>query len=76
MPRVFTDVYKRNHVELCQRLLDRYEDEGEGLLERIAAAAEAWDRHCEPEPKDRISTGNSRNHQQKIKKILVSTFYR
>jgi len=51
VPRELTAEHKRKRVEICQRLLDRYKNEGEEFLSRIVTGDETWVHHYEPESK-------------------------
>jgi len=51
VPRELTAEHKRKRVEICQRLLDRYNNEGEEFLSRIVTGDETWVHHYEPESK-------------------------
>ena len=44
VPRELTAQHKRKRVEICQRLPDRYNNEGE-FLSRIVAGDETWVHH-------------------------------
>jgi hypothetical protein len=46
-PREFTAEYKENHVEVCIRLLEQYQKEGETLLKHIVTGDETWVCHSE-----------------------------
>lgn len=43
--------HKRKRVEICQRLLDRYNNEGDGFLRIMVTGDETWVHHYEPESK-------------------------
>ena len=47
----FTEEQKNNRVAICQRLLDRYANEGEAFLTQIFTGDEAWFHHFAPESK-------------------------
>jgi len=49
MPKELTAEHKRKRVEICQRLLDSYNNEGEEFLSRIVRRDETWVHHYEPE---------------------------
>jgi len=51
VPRELTAEHKCKRVEICQRLLDRYNKEGEEFLSRIVTGDETWVNHYEPESK-------------------------
>ena len=51
VPRELTAEHKRKRVEICQRLLNRYNNEGEEFLSRIVTGDETWVHHYEPESK-------------------------
>ena len=51
VPRGLTAEYKRKRVEISQRLLDRYNNEGEEFLSRTVTGDETWVHHYEPESK-------------------------
>lgn len=51
VPKDLTEMHKHNRVQICQRLLDRYNNEGEAFLERIVTGDETWVHHFEPESK-------------------------
>ena len=51
VPRELTEEHKRNRVEICQSLLNRYSDQGEAFLERIVTGDETWVHHFETESK-------------------------
>jgi len=51
VPRELTTEHKRKRVEICQHLLDRYNNEGEEVLSRIVTGDETWVHHYEPESK-------------------------
>ena len=45
VPGELTAHHKRKRVEICQRLLDRYNNEGEEFLSRIVTGDETWVHH-------------------------------
>jgi len=51
VPRELTAEHKCKRVEICQRSLDRYNNEGEEFLSRIVTGDETWVHHYEPESK-------------------------
>ena len=51
VPKQLTAEHKRKRVEICQHLLDRYNNEGEECLSRILTGDETWFYHYEPESK-------------------------
>ena len=51
VPRELTAEQKRKSVEICQRLLDRYNNEGERFFSRKVTGDETWVHHYEPESK-------------------------
>ncbi|KAJ8952776.1 hypothetical protein NQ318_008093 [Aromia moschata] len=51
VPRLLTPNQKSVRFEVCQRLLPRYEDEREGLLNHIATCDKTWVHHYTPESK-------------------------
>ncbi|XP_045132250.1 histone-lysine N-methyltransferase SETMAR-like [Portunus trituberculatus] len=51
VPRELTAEHKRKRLEVCQRLLDRYNNDGERFLSRIVTGDETWVHHYEPESK-------------------------
>ena len=51
MPRQFTEEHKRRRMEICQTLLNRYNNEGEAFLSRIVTGDESWVHHYSPETK-------------------------
>ena len=51
VPRELTAEHKHERVEICQRLLDRYKNEGEAFLSRIVTGDETWVHHYAPESK-------------------------
>jgi hypothetical protein len=51
VPRELTAEHKRKRVEVCQRILNYYNNEGKEFLKRIVTGDETWVHHCEPESK-------------------------
>ncbi|XP_052823631.1 uncharacterized protein LOC128247664 [Octopus bimaculoides] len=51
MSRKLTTKHQRKPLEVCQRLLDRYDNEGEELLSKIVTGDETWVHHYETESK-------------------------
>ena len=51
VPRELTEKHKRRRVEICQTLLNRYNNEGENFLSRIVSGDESWVHHHSPESK-------------------------
>ena len=51
VPRELTAEHKRKRVEICQHLLNRYNNEGKEFLSRILTGDEMWVHHYEPESK-------------------------
>ena len=51
VPRQLTEEHKRRRMEICQTLLNRYNNEGEAFLSRIVTEDESWVRHYSPETK-------------------------
>ena len=51
VPRELTAEHKRKRLEVCQHLLDRYNNKGERFLSRIITGDETWVHHYEPESK-------------------------
>ena len=51
VPKELTEEQKNNRVAICQRLLDRYANEGEAFLTRIVTGDETWVHHFAPESK-------------------------
>lgn len=51
VPRSLTTEMKASRLEICQRLLLQYENEGEEFLYSIVTADETWVHHYEPETK-------------------------
>ena len=51
VPRELTEEHKRRRVEICQTLLNRYNNEGEEFLSRIVTGDESWVHHYSPESK-------------------------
>ena len=49
VPKQLTEEQKNNHVAICQRLLDRYANNGEAFLTRIVTGDETWVHHYAPE---------------------------
>ena len=46
-----TEEHKRRRMEICQTLLNRYNNEGEAFLSRIVTGDESWVHHYSPETK-------------------------
>ena len=65
VPRELTAEHKRKRVEICQRLPDRYNNEGEEVLSRIVTGDETWVHHYEPESKGKVWGGNTRDRQRR-----------
>jgi len=59
VPRELTAEHKRKRAEICQRLLDRYKNEGEEFLSRIVTGDETWVHHYEPESTQKCITRSS-----------------
>ena len=51
VPRLFTQNQKQWRMEICQRLLERYELEGDAFLHRIVTCDESWAHHYTLESK-------------------------
>ena len=51
VPKQLTEEHRKNRVAFCQRLLDRYANEGEAFLTRIVTGDETWVHHLAPESK-------------------------
>jgi len=51
VPKQLTEEHRNNRVTICQRLLDRYANEGEAFLTRIVTRDETWVHHFAPESK-------------------------
>ena len=51
VPKELTMEHKRKHLEVCQHLLDGYNNDGEEFLSRIISGNETWVYHCEAEAK-------------------------
>jgi len=51
VPKELTKEQKNNRLAICQRLLDRYANEGEAFLTRIVTGDETWVHHFAPESK-------------------------
>ena len=51
VPKELTEEHRNNRVAICQRLLDRYANEGETFLTRIVTGDETWVHHFAPESK-------------------------
>ena len=49
VPRQLTEEHKRRRMEICQTLLNRYNNEGEAFLSRIVTGDESWVHHYSPE---------------------------
>ena len=49
MPHALTEQQKWCHYETCHIRLERYQNEGENLLNNIIIIDETWDRAYEPE---------------------------
>ncbi|XP_014486949.1 PREDICTED: histone-lysine N-methyltransferase SETMAR-like [Dinoponera quadriceps] len=52
VPRLLTENQKRYRLEVCKRLLTRYQAEGEAFLHRIVTCDETWVHHYTPESKE------------------------
>jgi len=68
-----TEEQKNNRVAICQRLLDRYANEGEAFLTRIVTGDEKWVHHFAPESKRQTMEWKHPGTPVK-KKIKESTF--
>ena len=53
VPNRLTEEHKRRRMEICQTLLNRYNNEGEEFLSRIVTEDESWVHYCSPETKRR-----------------------
>ena len=51
VPRMLTQEHKEHRMQVCQDLLNQYEAEGDGFLDRIVIGDETWCDHYEPESK-------------------------
>ena len=51
VPRMLTVELKQNRKRVCEELLTRYEQEGDGLLSRIVTGDEFWAHYYDPETK-------------------------
>jgi len=51
VPRTLIQERKENRMQVCQKLLNQYEAEGDGFLDRIITGDETWCHHYEPESK-------------------------
>ena len=51
VPHQLTAELKERHVDACQELLEHFEAEGDGFLERIVTGDETWVHYHQPETK-------------------------
>lgn len=51
VPRILTTEQREKRVDVCQQLLQRYEEEGETFLESILTCDETWVHYSTPESK-------------------------
>jgi histone-lysine N-methyltransferase SETMAR len=51
VPRMLTPEKKQKHVEICEKLLKRYREEGDKFLLNIVTGDESWIHHFDPEEK-------------------------
>ena len=72
VPRMLTQDQKDRQRDACQDLLDRYEAEGDGFLDRIITGDETWCHHHEPESK-RQSLEWHHSHSPAKKKFKTQT---
>ena len=63
VPKELTEDHRNNRVVICQRLLDRYANEGEAFLTRIVTGDETWSIILHRKAKARAWNGNIRDHQ-------------
>jgi hypothetical protein len=64
VPRNLTAEHKCKCVEICQCLLDCYNNEAKNFLSRIITGDGTWVYHYEQNPKARAWRGNTRDRQQ------------
>jgi hypothetical protein len=63
-------------VEICQRLLDRYNNEGKDLLSRIVTGDEMCVHHYEPESKNqRMAWKHPGSPTKKKFKVMLAVFF-
>ena len=48
---MLTQEHNEHRMQVCQELLNQYEDEGDSFLDRIITGDEAWCHYYEPESK-------------------------
>jgi hypothetical protein len=51
VPKHLTEEHKRNLLDICCRLLERYSREGDNFWDRIITGDETWIHNYEPETK-------------------------
>ena len=47
--RILTQEQKEHRMQICQDILNQYEDEGDSFLGHIIAGDNMWCNHCELE---------------------------
>ena len=73
VPKELTEEHRNNRVAICERLLDRYANEGEAFLTQIVTGDETWVHHFAPESKRQSMEWKYPGSPVK-KKIQESTF--
>lgn len=83
VPRLLTEDQKRQRLEMCKRLLIRYEAEGEAFLHRIITCDETWVHHYTPESKQASMEWRKKGESAPVKaksrlsagKVLATVFF-
>jgi len=82
VPRLLNADQKLNRLEVCQRLLERYQQEGDDFLGRIVTGDESWVHHYTPESKQASMEWRKKGEAPPVKaktklsagKVMISVF--
>lgn len=83
VPRLLTDQQKQYRMEICQRLLQRFQREGDDFLKHIVTCDETWVHHYTPESKQASKEWRRKGEGAPIKaktrlsagKVLATVFW-
>ena len=67
VPHMLSESEKHQHVNIARKLLKRYGEDGNEMLQQIVAIHETWIRSFEPELKRQSSEWNTKNSPRPVK---------
>ena len=67
VPHMLSESEKHQHVNIARKLLKRYGEDGDEMLQRIVAIDETWIRSFEPELKRQSSEWHTKNSPKPVK---------